>query len=297
MSLTGFVNLPDVAAKIKLLRPKLPRKIPAPLKVAPRTTNYTIVGTAFDYLLRFELLRRAPHSRSEQLVAEAVPDGIWRPGMYLHLCDAGDMSFEEEEELAKGVAKRARNVVETAMIAIAAYVKAREPDYSIQAHLAGHAIRLAKLDEMRRAGQLNPTFEHADPEDVEDLLALLPIVPFSSLIHPQIMLLNPTFGETSLMVGGADTDFITGDMLVDFKTTKASVMSARDLDRLLGYYLLARQHQRTDSTFPLINRLALYYCRHGYLWVQDATTWTNHPQFSGIEEWFFNHAKQVFRTN
>ena len=110
--------------------------------------------------------------------------------------------------------------------------------------------------------QLNPTFEEADPKDVEDLLALLAIVPFHELIHPQIMLLNPSFGETAKPIGGADTDLITGDWLVDFKTTKRSEMQVGDLDQLFGYYLLARQHRRSEPSFPLINTLALYFCRH-----------------------------------
>jgi hypothetical protein len=55
MSLTHFLNLADVKTKIKVLRPKLPRKLAVPVKVQPKSNHYMIVGTAFDYLLRFEL--------------------------------------------------------------------------------------------------------------------------------------------------------------------------------------------------------------------------------------------------
>jgi hypothetical protein len=48
MSLTSFVKLPEVVAKIKPLRPKLPRKIDAPLKVPLRTKRYRLLGTPFD---------------------------------------------------------------------------------------------------------------------------------------------------------------------------------------------------------------------------------------------------------
>ncbi len=129
---------------------------------------------------------------------------------------------------------------------------------------------------------------------MEDLLALLAIVPFDALIHPQIMHLNPTFREASSPVGGADADLITGDMLVDFKTTKDSVMQANSLDQLFGYYLLARKRRQVDHTFPAINRLALYFCRHGHLWTFNATDWTEHQQFVETEEWFFNRAKEVY---
>jgi hypothetical protein len=307
MSLKSFLKLPEVVAKVKLLRPRLPRKIPARLRAEARSKRYTMVGTAFDYLMRFELQRRAPHAVSECWVAERAPGILWKADKgvvsFMQLCkdDRGVVSIMTgpdpgigDEELAKEMAERARRVVEKAKSAVAAYLKSKSPTPPEQASLAGHAIRLAKLDELCRARQFNPAFEEANAEDVEDLLALLSIVPFPSLIHPQIMLLNPIFGEASSLVGGADTDLITGDMLADFKTTKASEMSEVDLDQLFGYYLLARRHRQSDRTFPVINRLALYICRHAFLWVQDATTWTNHPLFSETEEWFFKHAKQVF---
>jgi hypothetical protein len=69
VSLLRFLAEPDVAAKIKPLRPKLPRKIPATLKVQPRSNRFMTVGTAFDYLLRFELQRRAPHAVAGRWVA------------------------------------------------------------------------------------------------------------------------------------------------------------------------------------------------------------------------------------
>ena len=53
MSLKSFVKMADVKAKLKPLRPGPPRKIPAALAAEPRSKRYTVVGTAFDYLLRF----------------------------------------------------------------------------------------------------------------------------------------------------------------------------------------------------------------------------------------------------
>ena len=64
MSFKSFVSMPDVAAKIKSLRPAISRKIPVQIKVEPRSKRYSLIGTAFDYLLRFELQRRAPHAVS-----------------------------------------------------------------------------------------------------------------------------------------------------------------------------------------------------------------------------------------
>jgi hypothetical protein len=298
MSLTSFLGMPEVVAKIKPLRPRLPRKIAAPLRAEPQSKRYPMIGTAFDYLLRFELQRRAPHAVGERWIAEEAPDMLWKQnekgggGFDLLTGAEPDLYIPPQE-----VGRLARQIVEEAKAAVAAYLKAKAPEAAQQAELAAHAIRLAKLDEVSRSLRLDPRFREADPEDVQDLLTLLSIVPFDSLLHSKVMLLNPSFGETSVLLGGADTDLITGDLLVDFKTTKASEMPVAHLDQLLGYYLLARHRRRSDPTFPVINRLALYFARHGFLWVQEATTWTDHPQFLEVEEWFFKRAKEASSPN
>jgi hypothetical protein len=297
MSLTRFVKLADVKAKLQCIRPKLPRKIDVPIKAAPRTLDYPLVGTAFDYVMRFELQRRAPHAISTQLIAESAPDLILRPGFVNSLtARSGPATPEQAEAVAKKEVERVRSTVQKAKEAIAAYLVMQEPTRSNRVELACHAISLAKLDVLCRAGQFNPSFQEADPEDVEDLLALLEIVPFDTLIHPQIMLLNPNFGETSALVGEADADLITGDMLVDFKTTKGGETQVGYLDQIFGYYLLSRHRRQTDPTFPILNRLAIYFCRHGHLWSLDTTAWTEHPLFAETEEWFFRRAREVFSS-
>ena len=69
--------------------PKLPRKINVPLKVESCSPRYMLIGTAFDYLLRFELQRQAPHAVTDSLVAEAATDMLWEShkggGSFLNL--------------------------------------------------------------------------------------------------------------------------------------------------------------------------------------------------------------------
>jgi hypothetical protein len=284
----------DVAAKIKPLRPNLTRKIGVPLRVQPRSERYHIVGGAFDYLFRFELQRRAPHAVTSKWVAEYVPDRIW------HTNHEGSFGMD----LLKGVdpkyylppqqvAQRARNIVDDSKAAVAAYLKSKEPSPAQQADLAAHAIRLGTLDVVIRARKLDQRFEEAAAEDIEELVAMLAIVPFGSLVHPGVLLLNPIFGEASKLVGGADADLITGDMIMDIKTIKGDSTDVRYLDQLLGYFLLARKHRGVDPGFPAMKRLGLYFCRHGPLWAVDTTIWTEKPQFQEIEDWFFERAEEV----
>lgn len=299
MSLTSFVSMKDVKAKLKPLRPALPRKLTASLRVQPRSNRYMLVGTAFDYFLRFELQRRAPHAATERWVAEYTPDMIWRKTdngtieMDLFkdaLTGAGPLDYMPPQE----VAERCRRIVADAKAVVATFIRSKTPSGEMQTELVGHAIRLAKLDSVYRALRLDPHFQEVDPEDVQDLVELLSIVPFDALLHETSVLLNPTFKHASQLVGGADADLIAGNLLVDFKTTKKGEMDAEDLDQLLGYLLLARKHREFDPDFPAIDRLGLYYCRRGHLWTVEASIWTGHPAFRETQEWFFNRAKEVF---
>ena len=49
-----------------------------------------------------------------------------------------------------------------------------------------------------------------------------------------------------------------------------------------------------DANFGGHQSLALYFCRHGHLWVEDTTTWADNAQFSEVEDWFFKRAEGVF---
>src|SRR5262249_6872680 len=182
VSLSSFLKLTDVKTKLTSLRPKLPGKINAPLLVKLRSPRYVLVGTAFVYLLRFELHRRAPHATTKTWVAEYVPETIWRPGAYLRLPTvAGQDEVEPPmsagpqewmalaESKAKEAAGRARTIVAGAKIAEAAFRKNKRPSRANLAELAAYAIRLAKLDDLFRGGRLDPTFEEADRDDIEEL--------------------------------------------------------------------------------------------------------------------------------
>jgi hypothetical protein len=83
MSLKQFIALKDVKDRLKPFRPPPPRKIGVPIKVESRGTKdgSPIVGQAFDYLIRFELQRRATHlvGDDRRWVAEIVPSRI-QPG-------------------------------------------------------------------------------------------------------------------------------------------------------------------------------------------------------------------------
>ena len=295
MSLTYFVKIPEVVARLKTVRPAGSRKIDVPLRAPPRTNHYSLVGMAFDYLLRFELERRAPHATSTPWVAEEVPDLIWKQfaGVTVGRDILAGVPFADYIE-PEEIAKRARHILDNARKALTSYLKRKNPSQTQTMDLAAHAIRLAGLETVYRAGLLDPHFEKVEAEDVKDLAALLAIVPFDRLLHAKVMLLNPAFGESSELVGGADADLICGDLLLDFKTTKDDKVRTHTLDQLLGYVILCRRQRAIQRGFPAVKRAGFYFARHGHLWELSTEVWTQRPEFLEIEQWFIEHAKRTF---
>ncbi len=78
MSITSFIKQPANAARLKILRPPPPRTLGVPIIVPPRSKRYSLIGTAFDYLLRFEIKRRAPHASMYPWVAKSAIERLFR---------------------------------------------------------------------------------------------------------------------------------------------------------------------------------------------------------------------------
>ena len=72
MSLTSFLERKDVKAQFRETFAK-PSVAPDPeLHAIPLTKNYSLVGTAFDYVVRFYLERLYPFAHASPWVAEVA---------------------------------------------------------------------------------------------------------------------------------------------------------------------------------------------------------------------------------
>lgn len=65
-------------------------------------------------------------------------------------------------------------------------------------------------------------------------MRLVRAVPREMLVARQRATLNPTFGEASALVGGADADFVIDHTLVDIKTTKYPELKREIPHQLVG---------------------------------------------------------------
>jgi hypothetical protein len=287
MSLTSFIKRKDVQERFRIVRPKFPRKIAAPIRVLPHRDRSHIAGTAFDYLLRMDLMRRAPWAVCEHWVAEnaAVTFFVDSP-------DEKTLSKrfpgKSLQALMHQMEETARQIVTEAQRDCDTYYSLSNPTLADVRRMARHSIRLAHAEVIFRAGLNNVDqefFREPDVADVQELVELLEVVPFDQLTH-STLLLNPTFGEASRLISGADADLIVGESLIDIKTTRRGECMSTWLDQLFGYYLLARIERARTGKFPFISRIGFYLSRYGHLWLLPASLWTSHPDFDATERWF-----------
>jgi hypothetical protein len=71
VSLTSFIVRPEIRAGLRAAIKRPVFKVDVPMLAPPLTTNYRIVGAAFDYLLRFHIERLNPEAKTAAWVAAA----------------------------------------------------------------------------------------------------------------------------------------------------------------------------------------------------------------------------------
>lgn len=273
MSVTSLLKLADVRKQLDRLVPDYPRRISAPLVAPPVTRSYALVGTAFDYALRFELERRCPHVQTKPWVAEAAMN-VWQISMM--------------------TLTRAETILMNARCDVSTYVKDPAPSVETRATMAAHAIHLAKLDAVYRAAYVDPNMDIAESGDVDDVMRLLDIAPYEELTNPSTLWLNPTFGRYSEIVGGADCDLVSGDRLIDVKVTKNDAILPNYMRQLVSYAILGRGVRNDDPTWPSVRHIGIYFARHGHLWTLPSAAIFENPAYEDVEAWYFERATKEF---
>lgn len=275
MSLTSFIASPAVRQGFRSAIAKPTFRCGRDILAPPQTNRYGLVGTAFDYLLRFHLERLNPGTKKHKWVA--------RLGVEL---------------LRKGTSIRA--LAER-------FLTQAEQDYDryikcgfVTDELLSSALRLATLDVIFRAGEGVIREEHllkVDELDVVDLRNLLAVVPEDEFKAQAFCALNPTFGYASLLVGGADADIVIDDGLIEIKTTKNLTLERKYIDQLIGYYVLAKlggiagsaaDDARVDGWE--IRWFGIYFARHGYLHRLRVDELIRAEELPGFAKWFVEAA-------
>jgi len=269
LSLTSFLQIPKVKHKFSKTFPLKSPKLSGELRAPPQTKHYSLIGTAFDYLLRFHVERLNPNARTSSWVAEiAVALTQSKPEIHQKLKNAITM-------IKKGP-----------------YADFRKTG-KLSESLFASTILLAKLDVFYRIGRLEPNIFDYQDEDVNDLKNLISIVDNSLFESKFFCSLNPIFGNASVLVDGADADLIIDDTLIDIKTTKNLKFEREYYNQLIGYYILSKIGH-IDGLNNKIKKVGIYFSRHGIFHSIPVSQIEENPQFNSFVKWFEDEARSVF---
>jgi len=154
------------------------------------------------------------------------------------------------------------------------------------------------LDLIFRPGYIDPNIGVVDKEDLRDLRKLISAVDAKMFKAKHICVLNPTFGEGSHLVGGADADLLIDDTLIDIKTTAALKLERYHFNQLIGYYLLYIIGGIDSSPSEVdVSNVGIYFSRYSVLHTIPVTSFTRNPNFPDFRNWFKNKAKEVFQKD
>lgn len=270
MSLTSFLAIPEIRQRFVSEFPMPESDLSAPMLAPPITRNYPLVGTAFDYLMRFYLERLNPGSVTKRWVAE----------------DAVELTRDDPK-----LFKKTHSILSQAKTIYSDYIK----NGKLGDNVIKVAIRLAHLDPIYRAGIIDPNLEDVDDGDIEDLKNLIRIVRPELFRAKDICALNPTFGEASMLVGGADADLLIDSRLIDIKTTKNLKFTREQFNQLIGYYILSKIGWIDNvPDYMEIFEIGVYYSRHGLIHTIPASIIEEKPNIDDFISWFKKKAKVVF---
>ncbi len=251
-------------------------KFDRPILAPPLTSNYQLVGIAFDYLLRFYLERINVGSRTSEWAAE---EGV----ILLDPLEGTSDTYEKAKRHLDEARKLYQSYIEEGLLT----------DELISA-----AIRLAHLEGTRRSGTFNEAdFKTIDERDVADLRGLMLLVQEQDFTSRKACYLNPTFGSTR-----SNADLIIDDRLIDIKTTKALVLDRRHLHQLVHYYILLSLEgidvgrKRPINYFEEVcevNHICIYFSRHGYLHTMKITDLIDPEELPRFVKWYIETTRPL----
>lgn len=290
MSLTSIISDVDNQElrdkfKSEFLTPAF--RLKTEIKALPLTNNWGIVGTAFDYLMRFYLQFQNKNTFNQDdrwvadevfniltIVLEGSKNKETKTGFH------GDKIFNTESLLnliTDQYHQAKRNYTN--------FISSGQ----VTNELVSSTIFLAKLDLYQRTRIIDHTFDYHDPNDVKDLTSLISIVDHRTFTAKEKCYFNPTFGKGSEIVGGADADLIIDNTLIDIKVTKHLKLDREHLNQIIGYYILSLiggiNKNKLDRP---IENIGLYFARHGELWTIPLSELGDSQKFENFKEWFIS---------
>lgn len=288
MSITKLLNDPLG----KEFRERMKREFPSPkfnmnadLKVLPRSNDYSITGSAFDYLLRFTIERNTDKKKVEKS-NRALEKGydlllikLRRNKATKILSGNGNREYDRYELL---------NLIEIlyadSMKNYNTYLKKGK----VNRQILQSCVFFAKLDLYAKRHYLHDNIESPELEIMWDLEEMINIVDLKNFKAKKKCYLNPVFGAGFTLC--SDGDLILDDTLIDIKTTRKDKLQRVDFNQLLGYYLLSLISGPNGSppSSP-IKKIGIYFARYGVLWKMPLEDLGNEEKFDELKSWLLRY--------
>ena len=202
------------------------------------------------------------------------------------------MIEENQDDLPKGLSlEYATNGVARARQLYDAFIESRRFIHP----LARAALFLAALDRAYRNGPETVIARYLKgplQAETDDCMSLVRAINREMITAKRRVALNPSFGEASSLVGGADADFVIDDTLVDIKTTKYFQITQAMVHQLVGYRILLAACEPDGSTAqgaPAITHGAIYFSRHATLERFRYLDLIDRQDFLRLAEWLINY--------
>lgn len=244
-----------------------------------------IVGTAYDYLLRFHLQRAMPFAISEQWVAENALKSIGA------LAPHRKILVGEEWRYADLVEYRMERIICRSKRSLHTFLSGTR----LSTRMIESAINLAHCDLYHRIRRLDKRFEKPLKRQVKELRSLINATNLDQFTSAKLCLLNPSFGEGSVMFGGADADLLIDDLLIDVKTSATLRVRVEDWRQLICYAALNRR-------FPIgggnrarsIKHIGIYFARYDYLVRWPLRKVVDSAIFSSFAAWLSDYGTNSY---
>jgi hypothetical protein len=248
-----------------------------------------LIGTAFDYLLRFWLRRNVPECHTRPWVAQS--------------------SLKKAEQKSIGDQEAIRASIERAEEERDAFLETG----TLTTDLIESALDLARIDSIHRSNRAPENLGEYDEDDIVDCIKLMHVLEESDELDDEEVYLNPTFGQASRLVDGADADAVLDGTLIDVKVTGNSTFKTDYWRQLVGYLVLSDLHDlfyeaslyeefeeisHVVAPEPMeIDEFGIYFARHGELLTFPASNVYDAENYPEFREWFVQKALEDERTD
>ncbi len=302
LSLSSFIKLQEVKARLRQEFKKPDFRVKKPLLAPVITSNPQKIGIAFDYLMRFYAGYLNSNAVSHQWVAEKsleilneIKDNdtvITPPNSRLRLVRHIDESPEGFIEGWKKVKYKYHSQAKITIRRARKNLKSYQRTGKMGDKLIASALDLASLDVLVTAGYV-PPLKQAKPDknDLEDLRQLVSIINPETIKADHTCVLSPSFGPEAEKLMSAEGDLVIDNALIDIKTLGNLKLRRETFNQLLGYYTLYRIGGiRGVPPENKITKLGIYFSRHGYLYTYEVEDVVDERTYPDFIEWFKKRA-------